>query len=59
MAHKGYNGRVLALWLGDCMQRAVHKTLSADREFGKWLHDAGRWPSSSDDELLAPTAVAM
>ena len=57
MGHKGYNGRVITLWLGDCMQRVVHHTVVAGREIGKWAHENGLWPEA--DDMLAPTAVAM
>ena len=58
IAHKGYNGRVIAIWLGDCMERAISHRISPDRDFGKWLDEHGGWPGL-DDEMLAPTAVAM
>ncbi|CAE7868127.1 unnamed protein product [Symbiodinium necroappetens] len=57
MAHKGYNGRVIAFWLADCLQRAVNRTVVEDRHFGQWLQQDGNWPR--EDDLLAPTAVAM
>ena len=61
MAHKGYNGRVLVLWLADCMERLVSQTTTADRAFCQWLArehaDNGRpWPN---DEMRNPIAVAM
>ena len=57
MGHKGYNGRVIALWLGDCMQRAVRYNTTPTRDFGQWFVQQGAWPA--DDSLLAPTAAAM
>ena len=57
MAHKGYNGRVIAFWLADCLQRAVNRTVVVDWQFGQWLEQSGNWPG--EDDLLAPTAVAM
>ena len=61
MAHKGFNGRVLVLWLADCMQRVVTRTTSEDRDLGKWLsaeilRTGQSWPN---DDLQAPVACAM
>ena len=41
------------------MDRAVSHRISPDRDFGKWLQEHGGWPGLDDDEMLAPTAVAM
>ena len=63
MSHKGYNGRVITMWLGDCMERAARHRISNDREFGRWLHERNArqgipWPEN-DDERFAPICAAM
>ena len=63
MSHKGYNGRVIAMWLYDCMERAAHHRISEGRSCGQWLHEQHEtqglpWPDN-DDERFAPICVAM
>ena len=63
MAHKGYNGRIITMWLGDCMERASFRRVTHVRDFGQWIseqHDInGRpWPDQTD-ERFAPICVAM
>ena len=63
MSHKGYNGRVITMWLGDCMERAAQRRISNDREFGGWLQERNArqgipWPDG-DDERFAPICAAM
>ena len=63
MGHKGYNGRVITMWLGDCMARASNHRVSPGREFGQWLHDRNQldgtpWPEN-DDERFSLICVAM
>ena len=64
MAHKGYNGRVIAMWLADCMERATQHCISEGRTLGQWLHERHEtqglpWPDDDDDERFAPICVAM
>ena len=57
MAHKGYNGRVIAFWLNDCMHRAVRHAADENRDFAKRFQETDNWPG--EDDFLAPTAMAM
>ena len=56
MGHKGHNGKIIAYWLGDCMQKAVAKSTAPGREVCKWLHETNDWPN---DERLEIIAAAM
>ena len=63
MAHKGFNGRVITMWLGDCMERASFRRITPARDIGQWISEQHQmnglpWPDEMD-ERFAPTAVAM
>ena len=63
MGHKGYNGRVITMWLGDCMERASNHSTTNNRDFGQWLHERHQnegtpWPDDADIRF-APICVAM
>ena len=59
MSHKGYNGRVIVLWLGDCLERAAAHRITPERDLGQWLVSEGRpWPDNADNRF-APICAAM
>ena len=58
-----YNGRVITMWLGDCMERAAAHRTTNNRYFGQWLHaryqnEGKPWPDD-DDVRFGPICLAM
>ena len=54
MAHKGYNGRVIAMWLGNCLELAANHSTMPSREVGQWLRkkydeEGHPWPDERPD----------
>ena len=51
MAHKGYNGRIIAMWLGNCCELAAKHSTTPSRDVGQWLrkkHDEEGQPWPDD-----------
>ncbi|CAE7658127.1 unnamed protein product [Symbiodinium sp. CCMP2456] len=59
MGHKGHNGKIIAYWLGDCMQKAVERSMAPGREVCKWLHETNNWPNDERLELIAATMQTL
>ena len=57
MGHKGHNGKIIAYWLADCMQKAVERSTAPGREVCTWLHETNNWPNDERLELIAVTMM--
>ena len=57
MGHKGHNGKIIAYWLGDCMQKPVARSTEPHREICKWLLQSHAWPTDERLELIAVTML--
>lgn len=59
MGHKGHNGKIIAYWLGDCMQKPVARSTEPHREICKWLLQSHAWPTDERLELIAVTMQSL
>lgn len=61
MAHKGFNGRIIAMWLGNCLELAAKHSTVSSRNVGQWLRkkydeEGQPWP---DDAPHADTRFPL